>query len=98
DRAAPGRLLDRLKGMPDRVGLVEIRRVKLCRQHLGRLAAAEQSDDSLGLLSRVESLHKFTPRKSGFILAARSKLNVLTRRSYHIRLRGTFALIQQWDL
>ena len=61
DRAATARPLDLLECFPDRVGLVEIGRVKLGRQHLDGLAVAEQLDDPLGLLPWIEGVHLIVP-------------------------------------
>src|ERR1700756_4777853 len=57
DRTSPNRLLDLLEAAPDRVSLLEARRIDFRRQDVGRPAAAEQFDDTFSLLPRVEKGH-----------------------------------------
>src|ERR1700730_3272326 len=58
DRAPARCLLDLLIGAPDRISLIEARWVDFRGQYFGRPAAAEQFNDALALLPRIEFRHK----------------------------------------
>jgi hypothetical protein len=61
DGAPPLGFLDLLKSPPNSVSVVEILRIKLCRQYFDMLAAAEQFDYPLGLFPHVKFGHLYSP-------------------------------------
>ncbi len=64
--AAPARDLDFLEGLPDRIGLAEVRRHQLRRQDVDLSPLAEQRGNPFGFLMRVQflRLHRSSQNRS----------------------------------
>src|SRR3954449_10022756 len=62
DGTPPLGFLDLLKSPPNGVSLVEVLRIKLCRQYFDMVSAAEQFHDAPGLFPHVKFGHLYSPR------------------------------------